>query len=103
MAIVAKVKKTRTGQSLRPADIPNLGTLVRGLLPGDLDDMVDRPDDIDDLADVLGDHEDDLSSALVGLAESLRRALRVPRAYVDPNPSLSLSLSPTYILLHFNS
>ena len=70
---MSKVKQTLRGQTLRPADIPNLGTLARGLLPRDLDDMVDRPDDIDDLADVLGDHQDELSSAMVGPVDSQRR------------------------------
>lgn len=63
--LVEKVKKSLGGRSLRPSDVTRLGTLSRGLLPRDLDDMVDRPDDVDDLADVLGDHEDELSSGIV--------------------------------------
>ncbi|XP_076449177.1 LOW QUALITY PROTEIN: uncharacterized protein LOC143285663 [Babylonia areolata] len=88
-SMVHKVMQSLKGRSLRPADIPRLGTLARGLLPSDLDDIVEnRLDDVDDLADVLGDKEDDLSSAqvdkMVELIEERNDMDSLPEIKVTP-------------------
>ncbi|KAK7502483.1 hypothetical protein BaRGS_00006436 [Batillaria attramentaria] len=64
-SLMSKVKQSLGTRSLRPADLPGLGNLARGLLPRDIDDMIDRDEDVDDVADILGDRVDDLLSSQV--------------------------------------
>ena len=65
--IIKKVKKALGAGGFQPANVPELGKLARGLLLTDLAQMMNTDDDVDDLADILSDHLEDLSSAQVRL------------------------------------
>jgi hypothetical protein len=63
--IISKVKHTLGVRGLQPSDLPTLGSIARGLLPHDLDELLENDDDVDDVADIIGDYENELSSSLV--------------------------------------